>query len=71
MAGELETLVKSALDDVARQALRGVIQSHAGYGIDNEIKDMIKEEARRLLKEDQEIKNAVREALVYWIAKQK
>jgi len=62
-----EETAKKIMDEYAREAIKTVIAENVGYGIDNDIKNAIKEKALTILNEDAEIKDMIREAIIYWI----
>lgn len=63
------SIVDDAFREVARQAVRDAIADHVGNGIDSEVKEAIKEEAARLTREDAEVRKAIRDRMLFWIAK--
>ena len=67
--GQAQSIVDSAFQEVARAAVREAVADHAGSAIDSEVKDAIKAEAMRLTKEDAEVRKAIRDRMLYWIAK--
>lgn len=66
--GQAQSIVDSAFQEVARQAVRDAIADHVGSGVDSEVKEAIRAEAMRLTKEDAEVRKAIRDRLLYWIA---
>lgn len=70
MSEAVKSIVDSALEEVARQAVRGVIADEIGSGLDTEVKDSIREMARVMTKNDPEIRKLIRDRLIYWIGKQ-
>lgn len=68
MSDEGRSIVDDAFEAVAREAVRKVIADHVGYGIDSEVKNAIKEMARDLVKNDEEVRTKIRDRLLYWIA---
>lgn len=68
MANEARSIVDSAFEEVARQAVRKVIADNVGYGLDSEVKDAIKAMAHEMVKNDPEIKELIRKRLIHWIA---
>ena len=66
----VKSIVDSAFEEVARQAVRGVIADEIGRGVDTEVKDAIREMAREMVENDPEIRKLIRERLIYWIGKQ-
>ena len=67
---DYEKILKESIKELVREATVKVISKNAGYGIETEIKAAIKNEAKRLCDEDEEIKKLIRDQLVYWISKQ-
>lgn len=65
----MKSIVDSAFEEAARQAILNVIARENGYGLDSEIKDSIREVARDMTKNDPEIRKLIRDQLIYWIAK--
>lgn len=63
-----KSLVDSAFEEMARQAVQGVIAENWGYGVDTEVKLAIKDVAQAMVREDQELRKMIRDRLVYWIA---
>jgi len=64
---DINEVVTKVIHEMAEAAVKNVIADKRGYGIETEIKTIIKEEARRLLQEDDDIKAALRKAVIYWI----
>lgn len=65
-----ERLMADAFDEAIRRATREVIAEHVGSAIETDIKAAIKDEANRMLREDKELRDSIRERLIYWIAQQ-
>ena len=63
-------IVENVFKGMAYEAIKSVIGDERGRGIETEIKEEIKAEAKRLIKEDEEIKKRIRDALLFWISKQ-
>jgi hypothetical protein len=74
MFGSRDGVYKDIMDRAfalaVQEAVKEVIAHHAGGGIDSEVKDAIRAEAKRMVVEDPEIQKLIRERLLYWIAKQ-
>lgn len=64
------SLVDRAFEEMARQAIRDVIEKNVGSGLDSEVKTAIREYAAKLVKSDPEIQQMIRERMIYWIGKQ-
>jgi hypothetical protein len=58
--------VDEAIREVARQAVLDVIQQHSGHGIDDGVRQVIRERAKEMLR-DPEFDALIREQLVRWI----
>lgn len=67
--GDAKSIVDSAFEEVARQAVRGVIAQEVGSAVESEAKTAILEMARDMTKNDPEIRQMIRDRLVYWIAR--
>lgn len=66
---DTRSIVDSAFEEVARQAVRGVIAEEVGSGIQDEVKTAILEMARDMTKNDPKIQKLIRDALIYWISR--
>lgn len=62
-------LVDEAFREVIKHAVTSVIAQHVGSGIDSEGKTAIRAEANRLCREDPEVRQMIRDALIDWIRK--
>jgi len=58
--------IKNAISEITRNYVKNFIAKNIGYGCDKDIKDMLKEEVRNILKTE-EFQTKIKEKLVYWI----
>ena len=65
-----EHLMDRAFNEAVRMTVQDMIEDHPGSGIDSEVKQAIRKEADRLVKDDPAIKQAIKEKLLYWISEQ-
>jgi hypothetical protein len=66
MAQLVEVTWGKALEDT----VRSIIEEHIRWGNDDEIKQALRDCARKILIEDAEIQQMIRDALVSWIGQQ-
>ena len=67
MHKDLQSIVEGALEATIREMVESSIREAAGYGIDDEIKQTIKERARIILDDDDELQEKIRAAMASWI----
>lgn len=65
-----KNLIEQVIEQVIRRAADGVITERYGSAVQSEVKDAIKQEASRLVREDAEIKEMIRNNLIHWIKQQ-
>lgn len=70
MENDTKSLVDSALEDIALKAIKSVIVRESGWGIETEIKELIKEKARKILEESPELQAMIRERIIFWVKQQ-
>ena len=72
MAEELsyKKLMDDAFEEAVRKAVRATIMREYGGGLDSEIKDLLRDEAEKMIRNDTEIKKAIRDSMLSWISKQ-
>ena len=66
----IEKIAEIAVRDAISSLAEKMIKKNAGYGVDNEIKLLIKEEATLIIKNNPELKNLLKERIQYWIQAQ-
>ncbi len=66
----IEQLTKEAFNKLVRDAAKEIIVTKLGYGLQSEMKTAIESEAARLLREDDEIKQILKDRIKYWIKQQ-
>jgi len=64
---DLESIARDALQNAAREAVESVIADEWGRGVDDVIKQAIRERALQMLHNDKPLQDKLREALMYWI----
>lgn len=62
MSGELEKIIIETLHEVAKKAVQGVLRGDS-WGASSDVKEIVKKEAERLTREDEEIRALIRESL--------
>ena len=67
---DIEQLTRKAFNSIIREAAKQVIVEKVVYGIESLLKETIVEEANRLIREDSEIKDLLKERLKYWLINQ-
>ncbi len=67
---DIEQLTKDALDNIIKEAARQVIVEKLGSGIQTPVKNVIEAEASRLLREDVEIKQLLKDRITHWLNEQ-
>jgi hypothetical protein len=70
MVLNLKEITEQVFRDIAYRAIQEAIEENPGYGLDNGIQQVIKNKALEII-EEPEIKEMIREAMIYWIKKQK
>lgn len=66
----LQPEVARMMDAIVRAAAEEVITKHVGYGIDSEIKQAIRTEAARLVKEDAKVRALIKARVEHWVEAQ-
>ena len=66
----IEQLTKEAFNKLVRDAAKEVIVTKLGCGIQSEMKTAIESESARLLREDDEIKQLLKDRIKHWITQQ-
>jgi hypothetical protein len=64
---DFEQLTKDAMGKAIEIAVQETIRQHWGYGNDDEIKMVIKDHARKIIEESDELKQLIFDALKSWI----
>ena len=66
----IEKLTEEAFDNIVKKAAMEVIQEKIGSGINSPTKEAIFAEAERLLREDTDVKKALKDRILHWIGEQ-
>ena len=64
---DLKNIVEDCFEKMVEECVKEIIEKHAGYGIETDIKAMIKEATRKILDMDEEIQKLLKESIIYWI----
>lgn len=67
---DLKSIVADTWTDALRLVVRKTIAEHAGYGLDTEIQQIIKEQARKMIESSPELQEMIFEAMKSWISTQ-
>lgn len=59
-----------AWGETLRKTVESVIADHAGHGLDTEIQQVIKSEARKMVETDPELRQMILDAMKSWISTQ-
>jgi hypothetical protein len=70
MRSGYKDIIEDAWAETLRKTVQAVIAEKVGYGLDNDLQKAIKEEAIAILKSDPELRGAIRDAMVSWVARQ-
>lgn len=62
-----QKIADTAFQNAVESAVKEVIAKNAGYGLESTVKDLIQKEAARIIKDDPEFSEMIRESLRYWI----
>lgn len=63
---DLKDLINRSFETALDEVVRNVIEKKTGWGVDNEVKAAIKEEARKILQEP-DMQDALRDRMLHWI----
>jgi len=64
---DLQAIAERMFDEAAKEAVRNVIERRTGSALPNEIIELLRREAKQMIENDPEIRQMLRNALVYWI----
>ena len=67
---DIQKITNEVIEKTVKQAVENIISREAGYGLNNDIQQALKERARHIIETDEEINKMLRDALIYWINKQ-
>lgn len=66
---DMDKIAKEAMEQTIRRICEDVIYNHAGWGLESDVKNEIKEITRKIVNEP-EMKAAIKKKIMYWIEKQ-
>jgi len=64
---DIRTIAKQAITNAINEMVMDVIVEHSGWGIETELKAVIKERARKMVDEDVEIQKLLKDRIHHWI----
>lgn len=68
--GDIERIAQQALENAIRKMAVEVVEHNAGWGIETEMRAVIKLHVEKLMDTDKELKRMLKDKLVYWIERQ-